>query len=50
MKSRAAVAWTADQPLTIEEINVAGPQAGEVLVRLPAKNGELCRACHDFDD
>ncbi len=24
--------------------------AAEVLVRLPAKNGELCRACHDFDD
>ena len=24
--------------------------AGEVLVRLPAKNGKLCRACHHFDD
>ncbi len=36
MKSRAAVAWAADQPLTIEEIDVAAPQAGEVLVRLVA--------------
>ncbi len=36
MKSRAAVAWAAGQPLTIEEIDVAGPKAGEVLVRLVA--------------
>lgn len=36
MKSRAAVAWEAGKPLTIEEVNVAGPKAGEVLVRLVA--------------
>ncbi|MGI9343914.1 MAG: alcohol dehydrogenase catalytic domain-containing protein, partial [Gammaproteobacteria bacterium] len=36
MKSRAAVAWEAGQPLTIEEIDVDGPQAGEVLVRIVA--------------
>jgi len=36
MKSRAAVAWTAGQPLTVEEIDVEGPKAGEVLVRLVA--------------
>jgi S-(hydroxymethyl)glutathione dehydrogenase / alcohol dehydrogenase len=33
MKSRAAVAWEAGKPLVIEEIDVKGPQAGEVLVR-----------------
>ena len=33
MKSRAAVAWEAGQPLVIEEIDVQAPQAGEVLVR-----------------
>ena len=36
MKSRAAIAWTAGQPLAIEEIDVEGPRAGEVLVRLVA--------------
>ena len=36
MKSRAAVAWAAGKPLTIEEIDVAGPEAGEVLVRIVA--------------
>ena len=33
MKSRAAVAWEAGKPLQIEEIDVEGPKAGEVLVR-----------------
>ncbi|MEO7066127.1 MAG: S-(hydroxymethyl)glutathione dehydrogenase/class III alcohol dehydrogenase [Rhodanobacter sp.] len=36
MKSRAAVAWAAGQPLSIEQIDVAGPKAGEVLVRIVA--------------
>ncbi len=36
MKSRAAVARAAGQPLVIEEIDVAGPKAGEVLVRIVA--------------
>lgn len=36
MKSRAAVAWEAGQPLTIEEIDVQGPKAGEALVRIVA--------------
>ncbi|HEX5361505.1 MAG TPA: alcohol dehydrogenase, partial [Fluviicoccus sp.] len=30
MKTRAAVAWKAGQPLTIEEVDLAGPRAGEV--------------------
>ena len=36
MKARAAVAWEANQPLSIEEIEVQGPNAGEVLVRMVA--------------
>ncbi len=36
MKSRAAIAWEAGKPLTIEEIDVEGPKKGEVLVRLVA--------------
>ena len=36
MKSRAAVARGAGQPLEIEEIDVAPPKAGEVLVRIVA--------------
>lgn len=34
--SRAAVAWEAKRPLEIEEVEVAGPKAGEVLVRIAA--------------
>ncbi|MDI9332810.1 MAG: S-(hydroxymethyl)glutathione dehydrogenase/class III alcohol dehydrogenase [Cytophagales bacterium] len=34
MKSRAAVAFAAGQPLQIVEIDVAAPQAGEVLVKI----------------
>ena len=36
MKARAAVAWAAGQPLEIDEVEVAAPSAGEVLVRLVA--------------
>ncbi len=36
MKSRAAVAWEAGRPLAIEEVDVAGPRAGEALVRIIA--------------
>jgi S-(hydroxymethyl)glutathione dehydrogenase / alcohol dehydrogenase len=36
IKSRAAVAWAAGQPLEITEIDVAPPQAGEVLLRVVA--------------
>ncbi len=36
IKSRAAVAWAAKQPLEITEVDVAPPQAGEVLVRIVA--------------
>ncbi len=36
IKSRAAVAWAPNQPLSIETIDVMPPQAGEVLVRIVA--------------
>jgi S-(hydroxymethyl)glutathione dehydrogenase / alcohol dehydrogenase len=41
MKSRAAVAWEAGKPLSIEEIDVEGPRAGEALVRIHASG-----VCH----
>jgi S-(hydroxymethyl)glutathione dehydrogenase/alcohol dehydrogenase len=36
MKTRAAVAWEVGQPLSIEEVDLEGPRAGEVLVRIVA--------------
>ena len=36
MKTRAAVAWEAGKPLTIEEVDLEGPRAGEVMVKLAA--------------
>ena len=36
IKSRAAVAWAAKQPLEITTVDVAPPKAGEVLVRIVA--------------
>ncbi|MGE0013644.1 MAG: S-(hydroxymethyl)glutathione dehydrogenase/class III alcohol dehydrogenase [Azoarcus sp.] len=41
IKSRAAVAWAAKQPLEITEVDVAPPKAGEVLVRIVASG-----VCH----
>ncbi|MGQ0619137.1 MAG: S-(hydroxymethyl)glutathione dehydrogenase/class III alcohol dehydrogenase [Panacagrimonas sp.] len=36
MKSRAAVAWEAGKPLSIEQVEVNGPMAGEVLLKVVA--------------
>jgi S-(hydroxymethyl)glutathione dehydrogenase/alcohol dehydrogenase len=36
MKTRAAVAWEANKPLTIETVDLEGPKAGEVLVEIMA--------------
>lgn len=36
IKSKAAIAWSAGQPLSVEEIDVMLPRAGEVLVRIIA--------------
>jgi len=36
MKTRAAIAWKAGAPLSIETVDLAGPKAGEVLVEVKA--------------
>lgn len=36
MKTKAAVAWKAGSPLTIEELDLAGPRFGEVLIEVKA--------------
>lgn len=36
MKTKAAVAWQAGQPLTIETVDLEGPKFGEVLVEIKA--------------
>jgi S-(hydroxymethyl)glutathione dehydrogenase / alcohol dehydrogenase len=36
MKTKAAVAWKAGAPLTIETVDLEGPRAGEVLVEVKA--------------
>jgi S-(hydroxymethyl)glutathione dehydrogenase/alcohol dehydrogenase len=36
MKTRAAVAWKAGAPLTIEDVELEGPKAGEVLIEVKA--------------
>lgn len=41
MKTKAAVAWGAKQPLEIEEIELSGPREGEVLVQIMASG-----VCH----
>ncbi|MGI2261334.1 S-(hydroxymethyl)glutathione dehydrogenase/class III alcohol dehydrogenase [Shewanella sp. GXUN23E] len=41
IKSKAAVAWGPGQPLSIEEVDVMLPKAGEVLVRIVASG-----VCH----
>jgi S-(hydroxymethyl)glutathione dehydrogenase/alcohol dehydrogenase len=35
-KSRAAIAWEARAPLSIETIEIEGPRTGEVLVEIMA--------------
>ncbi|MBR0656676.1 S-(hydroxymethyl)glutathione dehydrogenase/class III alcohol dehydrogenase [Plastoroseomonas arctica] len=36
MQTRAAIAWAAGQPLSVETITIGGPRAGEVLVEIMA--------------
>ena len=36
MKTRAAVAWEAGKPLSVEEVDLEGPKKGEVLIRIVA--------------
>ena len=44
MKTSAAVAWSAGQPLTIEDVELQGPKAGEVLVEIKATG--LCHTAY----
>ncbi len=44
MKTRAAVAWQAGAPLTIEMVDLQGPRAGEVLVEIKATG--ICHTDH----
>ncbi len=44
MKTRAAVAWKAGEPLTIETVDLAGPRVGEVLVEVKATG--ICHTDH----
>jgi S-(hydroxymethyl)glutathione dehydrogenase/alcohol dehydrogenase len=44
MKTRAAVAWGPGKPLTIEEVDLEGPKAGEVLVEVKATG--ICHTDH----
>jgi S-(hydroxymethyl)glutathione dehydrogenase / alcohol dehydrogenase len=43
-KTRAAVAWKAGAPLTIESVDLQGPRAGEVLVEVKATG--ICHTDH----
>src|SRR5215208_3482433 len=36
MKTKAAIAWKAGEPLTVETVDLEGPRAGEVLVEIRA--------------
>ena len=36
MKTRAAIAWKAGEPLSIADVDLEGPRAGEVLVEIKA--------------
>src|SRR3954464_3165389 len=44
MKTKAAVAWKAGAPLTIETVELDGPKAGEVLVEIKATG--ICHTDH----
>ena len=44
MKTRAAVAWKAGAPLSIETVDLDGPRAGEVLVEIKATG--ICHTDH----
>ncbi len=44
MKTRAAIAWKAGQPLTIETVDLQGPKALEVLVEIKATG--ICHTDH----
>lgn len=44
MKTKAAIAWKAGAPLTVEAVELAAPKAGEVLIEVKATG--ICHADH----
>ena len=44
MKTRAAVAWKVNEPLSIEDVDLEGPRAGEVLVETLVRYSERGQA------
>jgi len=36
VKTKAAIAWEAGKPLTVEQVDLEGPRAGEVLIEVKA--------------
>ncbi|KAJ3194265.1 hypothetical protein HK101_003110 [Irineochytrium annulatum] len=46
IKCKAAVAWAPQQPLSIEEVEVAPPQKGEVRVKIVASGGLIAPSLH----
>lgn len=36
MKTKAAIAWKAGAPLTVDEVDLEGPKVGEVLIEVKA--------------
>ena len=44
MKTRAAVAWEAGKPLSIEEVDLQGPRAAEVQCNcIAGTKGQICK-------
>jgi len=41
IKCKAAIAWEANKPLSIEEIEVSPPQKGEVRIKVITKFGNI---------
>ena len=44
MKVKAAVLYEVNQPIVVEEVDVDGPKAGEVLVKIAATG--VCHSCY----
>jgi len=47
IKCRAAVAWEAKKPLTVETVEVAPPRSGEVRIKVRQSNKYVRQSCAD---
>lgn len=49
IKSRAAVAWAANEPFKIETVDVQPPKAGEVRIKITSTgvSVDFCLGCFD---